>query len=96
MNKNLKDRADRLWQSVYLDGYEHGYKDALMSISNNMGSNTEEKIAERNIKLIIDIPEDVYKYLKSLHIRTLLEEYVVDGIPLDSSIEIIDNTGDTE
>lgn len=34
MNKNLKDRADKLLQSVYLDGYDHGYKDALKSLSN--------------------------------------------------------------
>lgn len=34
MNKNLKDRADKLLQSVYLDGYDHGYKDALQSLSN--------------------------------------------------------------
>jgi hypothetical protein len=34
MNKNLKDRADILLQSIYLDGYEHGYKEAISSISN--------------------------------------------------------------
>ena len=34
MNKNLKDRADRLLSSIYLDGYEHGCKDALQNISN--------------------------------------------------------------
>lgn len=34
MNKNLKDRADRLLSSIYIDGYEHGYKDAIQNISN--------------------------------------------------------------
>ena len=36
MNKNLKNRADRLLSSIYLDGYEHGYKDAIQNISNFM------------------------------------------------------------
>lgn len=91
MNKNLKDRADRLWQSVYLDGYEHGYKDALMSMSKYTESNTKE-----TIKLIINIPVEVYNYIMKLKTRNMAEEYIKNGIPLDSSIEIIDNTGDTE
>ena len=52
MNKNLKDRADRLLQSIYLDGYEHGYKDALKSISNYMGNNTKEKIINRAVEIV--------------------------------------------
>ena len=46
MNKNLKDRADRLMQSIYLDGYEHGYKDALKSISNYEEQEHYKKLAE--------------------------------------------------
>lgn len=45
MNKNLKDRADRLLQSVYLDGYEHGYKDALNSILNYEEQEHYKKLA---------------------------------------------------
>ena len=46
MNKNLKDRADRLMQSIYLDGYEHGYKDALKSMFNYEEQEHYEKLAE--------------------------------------------------
>lgn len=46
MNKNLKNRADRLMQSIYLDGYEHGYKDALNSMFKEY-----EEISDRNMKM---------------------------------------------
>lgn len=29
MNKNIKDRADRVIRDIYLDGFEHGFKEAL-------------------------------------------------------------------
>jgi hypothetical protein len=46
MNKNLKDRADRLMQGIYLDGYEHGYKDALKSVFNYEEQEHYKKLAE--------------------------------------------------
>ena len=46
MNKNLKDRADKLMQSIYLDGYEHGYKDALKSVFNYEEQEHYKKLAK--------------------------------------------------
>ena len=42
------------------------------------------------MKLIIDISDEVYKYIKSLHLRSMLEEYVNDGIPLDKITDEIE------
>ena len=49
-----------------------------------------------DIEVVIKIPEEVYNYIMKLKTRNMAEEYIKNGIPLDNSIEIIDNTGDTE
>lgn len=35
------------------------------------------------MKLIIDIPEEVYNYIKRLQLCNMTEEYIKEGIPLD-------------
>lgn len=79
MNKNLKDRADMILQSIYLDGYEHGYKEAIQCISNFSGideikAEIIEMRSKQNVGVlecleIIDkhIEEKENKWKKSLH-----------------------------
>ena len=41
------------------------------------------------MKLMIDIDDKVYEYIKSIPLHTMLEEAVIEGTPLDKVIENI-------
>lgn len=47
------------------------------------------------MKLIIDIPEERYLYMKGMYHPTWAEEFIANGIPLDDiKIEILEKMAD--